>query len=219
MVSYFPEGSPGIGTCTMIGPKLAITAMHNVYNKEKKMFTNKVDIYPGCNGPNITDINLDVVSVHALQWNKEYEWEGKSKDDWCLLVLDTDMSYKTGYCGVARSYTPTQFLGYKVTVSGYPGDLNKPLMPDHKIDPNIPMYQFYCDGTITRGNAGLLNHTCSTMKGDSGAGIITDYEGEKRVIGVHTLGGEPVDGASHNTGPYIDEWTFNEIMKYKNGLP
>lgn len=116
-----PEGDIACyGTAALVAPNLAITAAHNIWDKDNNYrVRSDWTIYPGFYENSYLN--------GASGWSKVYYsnlWQetGKNEYDWAICVLNNDLGTSCGFYPT-RSYTYNLGLyGRSVSVVGYPGD-------------------------------------------------------------------------------------------------
>ena len=168
-----------IGTCAIVGPNLALTAAHMVFDDQNgnAAFQNWT-IYPGCNGMNGTN------PIHygtACGWDKVYyssKWMENHSDqyDWAICVLQSDVGNQLGWLGVTSYGSNSSLNNLDVQVYGYPADENYGYEKDGR-------YQYTTGDKITTVGTRYFRYSGWTVGGFSGGPIIQDSD--NKIVGVH----------------------------------
>lgn len=167
-----------MGTATMVGSKLALTAAHCVFDPSTKQAYSNWTIYPGYNNGTYYGT--------ATGWSTVYysnDWMNdttNSEADWALCVLNT--SPGVGYIGVVK-YT-IGFTGLPITLLGYPANSSY----------GYTGYQQYSSsGVVSIVLTNRFFHTAFQCLGFSGGPVLRS---DNYVAGVHT-GSADSTGAGH----------------------
>lgn len=190
-ICYFDTSDGGGGTAWMIGPNLAVTAAHCVYNDGSGTRDTITSFWAGKKGPGNGLFNwrnpFGETSVTSIKYPAMYEtFTGedvesleRTRYDWAVLILeDSDLGYDTGWFGFG--WTSSYPEGEEYTITGYPFDTQN----------GIEAYYMYTDsGEVRRGVTPdeknlediILFHNVDTGEGQSGAPM---YDSAYTVYGI-----------------------------------
>ncbi len=205
----FP-GDPNVFSTTawMIGPDIAITAAHNIYQPNFGGWVDSVEIIPGKDGNGWFDSpygSCDVVSVHTsmeclediIIYGMEYTFDSaRPLNDWAILVLEDSLGEETGWFGFG--WTNRYFSGTTVTITGYPEDTENTSYLGHQ----YTMTDLITSTTETA----LIYNAIDVSGGQSGSPIYTsDYVS----YGIHSGG-----SSFRNIGSRITEWRYQYFKSF-----
>lgn len=197
------DGCVSGATAFMIGPDLAATAGHCVYdyygesNHSAHGLAKSIKVTPGKSG------NSEPYGVaYAKTFVYETSWKGAGnvKEDWGLIKLDRRIGEKCGSMGFACSDDYSGWVGKYVTVTGYP----KPFSRDWKLYTHREKVMSAKDLYMT--------YKVDTESGQSGSPVIEDGTGY--AIGIHH-GGDSVENSGYNLGVNITRARFNTFKSYR----
>ena len=153
----------GHGWCSavMIGPKLAVTAAHCLWNKVtgRRMEARALSVVVGwdrgipVDGSGVADV---VVSPDWPTGAPAHYGPAEAAHDWMLLALDKPLGDRVGWVGLAASAQP----GLEVTAIGY-GEDRKHITTAH----------VGCH-LLRKQAAGVWLHDCDAVHGDSGGPVL-----------------------------------------------
>ena len=191
-VCCFDTSDGGGGTAWMIGPNIAVTAAHCIYNDESGTRDSISSFWAGKKGPGdgwwLDNHNpFGTTSVTNIKYPAMYETftgedannHERTRYDWAVLILaDADLGYDTGWFGFGWTNSYPEDEGY--TITGYPTDTEN----------GIEKYYMYTAGGTVRGGGTptentlediILFHNVDTGKGQSGAPM---YDSTYTVYGI-----------------------------------
>ena len=187
----------------MIGPDLAATAGHCVYdyygesNHNAHGLAKSIKVIPGRDGD-----TEPYGSTYAKNVIYETSWKGSGnvQEDWGLLKLNSRIGEKCGSMGFACSDDYSGWVGKYVTVTGYPNPYNK----------NWKLYTHR--EQVKSAKPLYMTYAVDTEAGQSGAPVIEDGTGY--AIGIHH-GGDSVEHSGYNLGVNITRARFNTFKSYR----
>lgn len=160
-----------VGTGTLVGPKILITAAHCVYdeNNEKLKYWTA---YAGYNDGNYWGSSGYFQVYYSSDWiNNRTDGE-----DWAVVVLNEDLGNQIGWNGVQSYGDDSYLLNQSVWTIGYPTDI------DYGFD-RKGLYQYKTFGTIEKVYNNYFDYSGTTVYGFSGGPVMRmedDY-----IVGVH----------------------------------
>lgn len=182
-VRYYDEKGERIGgSAALIGPKVALTAAHCIWDgKNNNYIYRNWTCWPGY------DMNTCIGA--GTGWSRVFyddRWRTThdARYDWAIVVLQADYTEVAGWYGVNRYEDYTSLVTQQVTSYGFPAVKPGATSP-------------YYDAMYTTGDRILSatdsNFTYSgvTTGGFSGGPVIEDYTG--RILGIH-IGKEDSSG-------------------------
>jgi glutamyl endopeptidase len=193
-----PSGGAAIGTGWFIGPKTVLTAGHCVFsNHFFGGWAASVEVIPGLVGPG-NDPSLrpagSVTSDRLSSVDRWIEHEDPDFDVGCIH-LNEPKGEEVGWFALA-ALPPDELTGYRVNVSGYPGDRG------------AGFEQYHAANRVLSVTDRRLFYEVDTYGGQSGAPvwIHKDPSAPPLAVGIHAYGtgGTPAAlGITANSAPRI----------------
>lgn len=166
------DGGREIGTGTLVGSNILLTAAHCVMDVDDPNHFSFQDwhAYPGFHGYSYKvdgkALSAGVVSYYySNEWNKTEE----NQYDWCVCVLDEAIGTKTGWAG-CTVYSDNNLKDLHVKEYGYPWSVL-----DSK-------YQMYTEGYVETVKTNYMINSAICAKGMSGGPI--QRASDNTVVGV-----------------------------------
>jgi glutamyl endopeptidase len=204
-----PSGATAIGTGWFIGPKTVLTAGHCVFsNYFFGGWASSIEVIPGLVGPG-EDANLrpygSVTSQRLTSVDRWIESEDADFDMGCIH-LDESKGDEVGWFGLA-SLSEDELNGYRVNVSGYPGDRG------------AGFEQYHAANRVLSVTDRRLFYEVDTYGGQSGAPVWihkTD-DAPPLAVGIHAygIGGTPANlGVVANSAPRIIPEVLEKLKEW-----
>ncbi len=214
------------GTATMISPNVAITAAHNLYDRDYG-WPLSIVIYPGVSGNlnrpfGYTTANEVAISIPFYEHEKSESYNLQTwgaSHDWGVIRLNDNIGNNSGYLGFQCGNSAVNLMAM---ISGYPGDLNG-------YDPDTVAYSTYnqykhsgviqsdtssqttCENGTTYENR-ILEFWIDATKGQSGSPILYSNNGSYQIIGIFAV----EYGTDHNAGFGLTSQVFHFLVSYKS---
>lgn len=153
-VKYEVYGEEGVGSGSLVGPKLVLTAAHCVMNRnDSDQFFAEWNAYPAYNNGPYNNLGCGWAKIYySSLWLSTHEPEY----DWCICVLYDDLGEKVGYHGLTSYGNNSEMERLLIRGYGYP------------IDPGEGKYQYLTFGTLTDIQDGYFITNATVRSGMSG---------------------------------------------------
>jgi V8-like Glu-specific endopeptidase len=161
------------GSGVMVGPYSVLTAAHNVYDKDTRLWAEHITVSPGANSGSAYFGTSNVARAFIP---KDY-FEGNDTNDMALLTIDQEVGKQTGWATLC-ALDNTEFEDTEFWVTGYPGDKEAGQL-------------WEMNGPIIDVTALVLKCKIATVEGQSGSPLWQKAKASKppRVVGVHVRAG------------------------------
>jgi len=174
------------GTGVLIGPNIVLTAGHNLYHHNRRVFADlkSLQFLPGMNG--------QVVPFGAIEVQQYFvspNFIKEEKEDYGILILKEPIGEQTGYFGLA-CLEPEEIKSKTINVTGYPVD---------KVASKPNTYEMWrMEGTACHvdQDRDLISYLIDTGVGQNGSGVWYQEGEDYYVCGVHVLGTHFVNKAT-----------------------
>lgn len=163
------------GTASLVGPNLALTAAHCVFNKDdgNKAFPGW-SLFPAYNGGMYNGIVCGWAQVYYYDsWMQNHDIE----HDVVVCTLTENVGNTVGYYGIRKYDSNSGLKGLDVDLLGYPADTSFGFTSN-------AIYQYRATGKITSVNNYNFNHNCFNVKGFSG-GPMVPLSNVTQIVGVN----------------------------------
>lgn len=166
------NGQGGHCSGILVGPRLAVTAAHCLWNKKTRrpMPAASLRFVAGYDRGQYLAFTKVESTVIAPGWQFDVPYSpALASRDWALLVLAEPLGEQVGWVGLGATPTPADWL---VTV-GYGQD-----------KAHIPAAHLGCH-VAGRLDGGVLTHDCDAVHGDSGAPVLVWRNGAPTLAAIH----------------------------------
>ena len=212
--------SESMGTGTLIGDDIVITAAHNVDFPHG--VTKAVTFSPGARaekeGPFGTII-VDRWQLHP-EWRRDlYGTQNNHESDIALLFLAEPIGKKSGFVSY-KSLSNEELDGIIVTIAGYPADFKEKeklmkeaaeAIKDPEVELNFIPFLMQMSGKIIKISDKILNYKIKTSFGQSGSGLITFSPSfGYMIVGIHSSKSRGDMNNGVRITPFIEAWIENE---------
>jgi len=173
------NGRSYIGSGAFIGPRVVLTAGHCIFIHADGGWARSVRVIPGRNGaqkPYGEAVGTNYRSVKGWTQGKD------SGYDYGVVILPTPLGNTVGWMGLA-DLSFTSLMGLNVNNAGYPGD-----------KPHGTCW--WNSNNILAVTGRRLHYRVDTMGGQSGSPVWRFKDGNRHIVGIHTTGGTPFNGAT-----------------------
>jgi V8-like Glu-specific endopeptidase len=198
------RGKKFYGTGFMAGPRMVLTAGHNVYYHEDGGFMREIQVYPGLNGDRM---RTSLPTAISTEFATVASWANDQSPlfDFGAIFLDKDLGQSTGTFSVSKFRT-VDLQAMTVTLTGYPKD-----PPEDSGFPNDGSTQWRASGRIDV-ESHLLRYSMDSSIGQSGSPIVAYFpdKNEYHAIGIHTM-----EEVSWNAATRITDEVFSQVLKWR----
>lgn len=184
------------GSGSMVGPHHILTAAHNVFDKDKKVWAKSIKVYPALNDKVAPFGAVKVVKAYTFtQWTRD----ANTAYDMALLLLEKPVGLQTGWGGMMSSQDQ-DLKSLKINISGYPSDkgFQQLWTMEHKLE---------------KFDKEEFSYEIDTEGGQSGSPIWTMIKEDPYIIGVHTQGDTDknlgVRLSHHKVKQHLAQWIEN----------
>lgn len=153
------------GTAAIVGPKLALTSAHTVFNLEKKYKYLNWTCYPAYNKGVYKDLSCG--------WSRVYyssKWMESSSNalirpyDWAICVLEKNLGDSVGWFGVQSYGSNSELNNVSVKLTGYPSEVQYGYT-------KTGIYQYETGNKIDSVNNNMFSFSAYTAHGFSGGPV------------------------------------------------
>ncbi len=171
-VKYEVYGDEGVGSGSLVGPKLVLTTAHCVMNRnDSDHFFAEWNAYPAYNNGPYNNLGCGWAKIYYSDlWLSTHEPEY----DWCICVLYDDLGEKVGYHGLTSYGSNSEMERLMVRGYGYP------------VDPGEGKYQYSTYGTLTDIQDGYFITNATARGGMSGGPMCRTTD--ENIIGIIKAG-------------------------------
>jgi glutamyl endopeptidase len=207
-----------VGTGALIGPNTLLTAGHVVIPRERRTVPDRIEIYPGLNGPQQPYglVHVSSISVHP-RWVTDFG----IATDVAAIHLAQPIGLKVGWFGAAMR-SQDELRGAWAHVSGYPGEKLEATDPEtgQPIAPVQAAQLWHHSAPIINVQNDRIFYAADTTPGQSGAPIyVVDpaVSPTPVIVGVHAYGkaSTPVAIGNANSGAWINAELFDLIAQWR----
>lgn len=222
LIKAFVGGGIIYGTGFLIGPRVVLTAAHNLVSYGKLQGEAKrVFFIPWGMVPQGAQAGQTQMGWEARDWKVTELWRnsfGKNKrGDFGVLFLENPVSEELGWMGLIAVHSfandqPKRWLqAQQVHLYGYPSETNKTkdqnLRDQRGQVGSVSHFEFKEEGC-----ADCIGYTMNTSDGQSGSPIwVYDAHEAPFVVGIHILG---VGQDPCNKGLYLSQEVLNRVSQW-----
>ena len=167
-------------SAVMIFPMVALTAAHNLYDRNIKEYAKELLFIPGKNGD-----EAKFGSYKVLKYYFPLEYKDDEFEDYAILFLERGdeeicPGLVTGFFGLKVINNIKEIENQILSICGFPGD---------KLNNNDDSEMWKMDIEFNKKNFkienGVLSYKIFTYGGQSGSGVISEDKNILKVIGLH----------------------------------
>lgn len=167
------EGKIQHSTASIVGPKVALTVAHGVFDKEDgNAVLKNWTLYPGYNNGTYYGTACGWSQVYySSDWMNTHNYDS----DWAICVLQSDVGNQLGWFGVQSYGVNSELNGVPVRTLGYPGKYEYGFYDDAR-------YQYQTGEKITSVSNNYFKYSAWTFGGFSGGPVMRL---DNYILGVH----------------------------------
>lgn len=183
----FANGNYKVGSGSMIGSDLILTAAHNVYSHETGEWAQEVYAAPGRNG--IDQPPYEVYDADSFAILSGFKLQGAGQYDMAIIKLSQDVDRRVGQLEIVKTAT----VGQRVQVAGFPF-----------VTPSKHYGMYTMFGEIQSISEKIIRYQIDTEAGQSGSPVLNN---KGQIVGVHILGFTNKNGSEYveNGARVVDE--------------
>ncbi|MCA9178131.1 MAG: hypothetical protein KDB14_26890 [Planctomycetales bacterium] len=197
------RGEKFYGSGFLAGPRLVLTAGHNVYYHSDGGFMKEIVVYPGlhldytAHQPRAVSTSFSTVASWTLDANRQF--------DFGAIFLDADLTASTGFLAVSK-FKSEELQNMTVNLVGYPKD-----PPEGQGFPNDGSTQWRASGRVAVA-ANQLTYGIDSSAGQSGSPLIAYFSETDayHVVGIHNTAFPECNAATR----FNDE-VFSQIVRWR----
>jgi glutamyl endopeptidase len=195
------DGSGWIGTGWLVGPRILLTAGHNVYMADHGGWAQQIEVIPGRNGDSFPFGSCVATDFRSVQgWIQSQD----SNFDYGVILLppESRLGDQVGWFGY-QVHNDGELTGYTVNIAGYPGD--KPVGT-----------QWWMCGPVKQVNERSFVYDIDSAGGQSGCPAWVRFAGDDGSygVGVHTYG-----ALTGNSATRMVQDMFDNVTAWANEVP
>ena len=200
------DSKTGWCTASMIGPRLALTAGHCVFDQDSQAWSWNTWFSPGHRGdgstrfPNGTP--RQVVGLLSFDgWVDDADW---NHDVGFLILADAPNTASLGWFGITSAWDLDDHEGITATTLQYPG-AGWTCADSPDASGLCKGFQYRGTGTVADTCGNKLAHNVDTNKGSSGSPFYRWLNGGRYIIGPHTNGVGSTCGVQRNAATWLTD--------------